>query len=60
MKINKKKVNLTLKAHLFHSPINQKWLPCQILGGKTVRNAQIGHKQRRSSKLNVIFSYFER
>ncbi len=31
----------------FHSSNHQKWLPFQLLGGKTLRNVQIDQQQRR-------------
>ncbi len=40
----KNKVNRTTKANIFHSSSYHKWLPYQILGGKTVKNVQIDHK----------------
>ncbi len=35
------KAKNTTKAHLFHSSNHHKWLPYQILGGKTKKNVQI-------------------
>ena len=50
------KVNRTTETQHFHSSNHHKWLPYQILGGKTVKNVQRGPQTTEiwPKKLNVL------
>ena len=52
---------LTVTVH-FHSCNHRKWLPCQILGGKLIKNVQIDQQTTEMwpKQLNVTLSLSKR